>query len=58
MGAQASLMSADRQEKAEEIERSMIAHFQSEYLAEYRAQLMAVRTHTRDTPSSMRLVTD
>jgi hypothetical protein len=52
MGAQASLMSADRQEKAEEIERSMIAHFQSEYLAEYRAQLMAVRTHTRDTPSS------
>jgi len=42
MGAQASLgMTQDRQEKAEEIEKSMIARFSTEYLAEYRAQLTA-----------------
>ena len=44
MGAQTSLMSADRQEKAEEIEKSMVARFRDEYLAEYRAQVIAVRT--------------
>ena len=44
MGAQASLISADRQEKAEEIEKSMVARFRNEYLAEYRAQHIAVRS--------------
>ena len=45
MGAQASLISADRQEKAEEIEKSMIARFRNEYLAEYRAQHIEVHIH-------------
>ena len=42
MGAQASLgLSSGETEKAEEIEKSMIARFSAEYLAEYRAQLTA-----------------
>ena len=52
MGGTASLFTADRQEKVEEITTSMVARFQSEYLAEYRAQLTAVRTSAFLLPTS------
>jgi len=52
MGGTASLFTADRQEKVEEITTSMVARFQSEYLAEYRAQLTAVRTSAFLLPPS------